>query len=107
MPTSEADHRITGSRRSPDSSRSLKAHVLLVLMTLIWGSTFVLNKKALLSVSPLLFNAVRMSLAAVLLGLYYRRNLSSLTRPALWAGVSVGVFLFLGYGFQITGLNLT
>ena len=76
-------------------------------MTLIWGSTFVLNKKALLSVSPLLFNAVRMSLAAVLLGLYYRRNLSSLTRPALWAGVSVGVFLFLGYGFQITGLNLT
>lgn len=103
----------TRSRRSPDngglgdSSRSLKAHILLVLMTLIWGSTFVLNKKALLSASPLLFNAVRMSLAALLLALFYRRHLSRLTRQALWAGVSVGVFLFLGYAFQITGLHLT
>lgn len=76
-------------------------------MTLIWGSTFVLNKKALLSVSPLFFNAVRMSLAAVLLALFYRRHLIRLTRPALWAGVNVGIFLFLGYAFQTTGLHLT
>ncbi|HEY6253881.1 MAG TPA: DMT family transporter [Candidatus Angelobacter sp.] len=107
MPTVETDHQITRSRRPPDSSRSLKAHILLVLMTLIWGSTFVLIKKALLSASPLLFNAVRMSLAAVLLALFYRRQLSRFTRPALWAGGSVGVFLFLGYAFQTTGLHLT
>lgn len=88
-------------------SRSLKAHILLVLMTLIWGSTFVLNKKALLEASPLFFNAVRMSLAALLLALFYRRHLFRFTRQVLWAGVSVGVFLFLGYAFQITGLHLT
>jgi drug/metabolite transporter (DMT)-like permease len=76
-------------------------------MTLIWGSTFVLNKKALLSASPLFFNAVRMSLAAALLALFYRKDLSRLTRPAVWAGVGVGFFLFLGYAFQITGLHLT
>lgn len=87
--------------------RSLKAHILLVLMTLIWGTSFVLVKEALRSASPLLFNAVRMTLAATLLALIYRKQLSRLTRPAMRAGVVVGVFMFLGYAFQTTGLHLT
>src|SRR5215831_17660673 len=88
-------------------SRSLKAHILLVLMTFIWGTTFVLIKKALQSASPLLFNAIRMSLAAILLAVIYRRHLSHMTRATFRAGVAVGVFLFLGYAFQTTGLHLT
>src|SRR5215471_3802976 len=76
-------------------------------MTLIWGATFVLIKKALESASPLLFNAVRMSLAAVLLAVAYRKHLLQLARPAFRAGVAVGLFLFLGYAFQTTGLHLT
>jgi drug/metabolite transporter (DMT)-like permease len=88
-------------------SRSIKAHLLLVLMTLIWGSTFVLIKEALKDSSPLLLNAVRMALAAVLLALYYRRHLNTWTRPALTAGVLVGIFLYLGYALQTTGLKLT
>jgi drug/metabolite transporter (DMT)-like permease len=88
-------------------SRSTQAHILLVLMTLIWGTTFVLIKQALLSASPLFFNAVRMSLAAVVLAIIYRKHLSKLTGPALRAGVVVGFFLFLGYTFQTTGLHLT
>lgn len=88
-------------------SRSLKAHLLLVLITLIWGSTFVLIKAALRDSSPQALNAVRMSLAALLLGFYYRKHLSVMTRPALVAGVVVGIFLYLGYAFQIAGLRLT
>jgi drug/metabolite transporter (DMT)-like permease len=88
-------------------SRSLKAHLLLVLMTLIWGSTFVLIKKALLDASPLVLNAVRMTLAAALLALYYRRQLRVMTKQALRAGTVVGIFLFLGYAFQTAGLALT
>lgn len=88
-------------------SRSIKAHLLLVLMTLIWGSTFVLIKEALRDSSPLLLNAVRMALAAVLLALYYRKHLNTWTRPALTAGVVVGIFLYLGYALQTTGLKLT
>ncbi|HET9365542.1 MAG TPA: DMT family transporter, partial [Candidatus Angelobacter sp.] len=88
-------------------SRSLKAHLLLVLMTLIWGSTFVLIKEALKDSSPLLLNAVRMALAAVLLALYYRKHLTAWTRPTVVAGVVVGFFLYLGYAFQTTGLKLT
>jgi drug/metabolite transporter (DMT)-like permease len=87
--------------------RSLRAHLLLVTITLIWGSTFVLIKQALADVSPLLLNALRMSVAAILLAAYYRKHLVRLTRPALLAGMNVGVFLFLGYAFQTTGLRLT
>ncbi len=88
-------------------SRSLKAHLLLVLTTLIWGSTFVLIKEALKDSSPLLLNAVRLALAAVLLALYYRKHLATWTRPALIAGIVVGIFLYLGYAFQTAGLKLT
>jgi drug/metabolite transporter (DMT)-like permease len=76
-------------------------------MTLVWGATFVLVKQALLSASPLLFNTVRMLLAAVLLAVIYRKHLVRLDRSALSAGLLVGVFLFLGYAFQTTGLRLT
>jgi drug/metabolite transporter (DMT)-like permease len=88
-------------------SRSLKAHLLLMLITLIWGSTFVLIKEALNDSSPLVLNAVRMALAAALLGLYYRKKITVLTKPALTAGVVVGTFLYLGYALQTSGLKLT
>jgi drug/metabolite transporter (DMT)-like permease len=88
-------------------SRAVKAHLLLVLVTVIWGSTFVLIKVALQDATPLILNTTRMSLAAVVLGGYYRRHLAQLTRPALASGVVVGVFLFLGYALQTTGLRLT
>jgi drug/metabolite transporter (DMT)-like permease len=87
--------------------RPIKAHLLLVLITFIWGSTFVLIKAALRDSSPLALNAVRLGLAAVLLAIYYRKDIARLTRPAFLMGCTVGVFLFLGYAFQATGLVLT
>jgi len=78
-----------------------------MLITMIWGSTFVLIKEALADSSPLVLNAARMSLAAVLLAAYYRKPLARLDRHACAAGAFVGLFLFLGYAFQTTGLKLT
>jgi drug/metabolite transporter (DMT)-like permease len=86
-------------------SRSAKAHILLVLVTLIWGATFVQIKAALVYASPLLFNVVRMSLAAVVLLLIYRKDVARLTPQAFRAGAIVGFFLWLGYEFQTTGLT--
>jgi drug/metabolite transporter (DMT)-like permease len=88
-------------------SRSLKAHILLVLTTLVWGATFVQIKDALRDISPLLFNAVRMTLAGAVLVLLYWRHLRSLTRDAFLTGCLVGSFLWAGYEFQTTGLHLT
>lgn len=88
-------------------SRSLKAHILLVLVTLVWGATFVVIKDALSDISPLLFNAVRMTLAGAVLAAIYARNFRNIDRAALRMGVLVGFFLWLGYEFQTTGLKLT
>lgn len=88
-------------------SRSTKAHLLLLLISFIWGSTFVLVKEALNGSSPLVLNTARMVLAAILLALFYRKRMATLTRPALLAGMVVGFFLYAGYAFQTTGLKLT
>jgi drug/metabolite transporter (DMT)-like permease len=88
-------------------SRSLKAHILLVLITLIWGSNFVVIKNALVDISPLFFNAVRMSLAAVVLAIIFYRELPRLTAGAVRSGVLVGVFLFIGNELQTVGLKYT
>jgi drug/metabolite transporter (DMT)-like permease len=88
-------------------SRSLRAHVLLVLVTFIWGATFVVIKGALAEISPLLFNAVRMTLAAACLGGLYWRHIARAEAAVLRAGAVVGVFLWLGYEFQTSGLVST
>ena len=88
-------------------SRSLKAHILLVLTTFVWGVTFVQIKDALSDITPLYFNAVRMTLAALALLLVFRSQMKSITRDTLRMGALVGILLWLGYEFQTTGLKLT
>jgi drug/metabolite transporter (DMT)-like permease len=88
-------------------SRSLKTHILLILVTFVWGATFVQIKNALADISPLLFNAVRMILAALILAAIYRKQIATIRLPALRTGLVVGICLALGYEFQTTGLKLT
>ncbi|HYY69530.1 MAG TPA: DMT family transporter [Terriglobales bacterium] len=80
--------------------------MLLVLVTFVWGVTFVEIKDALSDVSPLLFNAVRMTVAAVALLLVFRKH-RRMTATALRAGIWMGTLLWLGYEFQTTGLVYT
>jgi drug/metabolite transporter (DMT)-like permease len=88
-------------------SRSLQAHLLLLLATLVWGSTFLVIKAALADSSPLVFNAARMTIAAGVLGALFFRQLRSLSAGALRAGVAIGTLLWLGYEFQSVGLLYT
>lgn len=88
-------------------SRSAKAHLLLLAVVFVWGSTFVLVKDALADISPLLFNLLRMVLAAFCLGIIYRRHIGHIDRRALIFGAVTGLFLATGYQFQTAGLRLT
>jgi len=82
-------------------------HLSLMAVTLVWGTTFPLVKRALLDSSPLAFNLVRMAIAAgVLLTLNHRR-LRGMTRRDLRAGALAGVLLALGYQLQTAGLAYT
>lgn len=85
----------------------MKAHLLLLAVVFVWGSTFVLVKDALADVSPLLFNLMRMVLAAACLWILYRRHVGHIDRRALLFGAVAGLFLASGYQFQTAGLRLT
>jgi len=88
-------------------SRSAKAHLLLVFITVLWGMTFVQIKAALNYISPLSFNLFRMTIAAAAMCLIFHKNLAQLTVKSARAGAIVGFFLWLGYEFQTTGLKYT
>ena len=93
--------------------------------TLVWGATFVLVKTALDDVSPVLFLALRFSLATIALLIFFGgadgRVWSSARQATkidglshglpVWkatgAGALAGSFLFSGYLFQTLGLRLT
>lgn len=84
-----------------------KADLALVINAVIWGATFVTVKQALADVSPLLFLALRFSLAALVLLLLFRRKLAAASKPWVRAGAICGSFLFAGYAFQTIGLRFT
>uniref|UniRef100_Q024W2 EamA domain-containing protein n=1 Tax=Solibacter usitatus (strain Ellin6076) TaxID=234267 RepID=Q024W2_SOLUE len=87
-----------------------KADLALLFNAFIWGSTFILVKSSLSYISPLLFLAIRFSLATAALGLLFRGTWKWRRRatPAMiGAGCLAGVFLFAGYALQTIGLRLT
>lgn len=91
----------------PRFSPSVLAHLLLLGVVALWGITFVLVKDALRDASPLLFNLLRMSLAALALVIVNHRHLRHLPKQGVLAGALVGLFLAAGYQLQTAGLART
>jgi drug/metabolite transporter (DMT)-like permease len=91
---------------SSDKKASRFAELALASVCLLWGSTFVLVKNALLDISPALFLAFRFSIATALLSFIFlaRRKPGPL---AFKGGILAGVFLFTGYFMQTLGLRFT
>jgi drug/metabolite transporter (DMT)-like permease len=90
------------------------AELALLLNAILWGTTFVLVKSALHEISPVLFLALRFSLATVALLALFRRawlgrspKAPRVTRKMLAAGGMIGIFLFAGYLLQTVGLETT
>ncbi|HTH52928.1 MAG TPA: DMT family transporter [Edaphobacter sp.] len=91
------------SRLSP----SVLAHILLLAVVALWGITFALVKDALHDASPLVFNLLRMTLAALALILVNHRQLRRIPKQSVIAGAVVGTFLAAGYQLQTAGLART
>ena len=89
-----------------------KAELALGFNVVIWGATFVLIKNALREISPVLFLAMRFSLATLALAVLFRRKWQGPKRPRVTgkmvaAGGMIGVFLFAGFLLQTVGLQST
>ncbi len=79
----------------------------LLLLTLLWGSTFTLVKGAMEIASPGVFLALRFGLAAAALGLValWRRDRIG---PGFWRdGLLLGLFMLAGFVLQTIGLRFT
>ncbi len=89
--------------------RSVKADLAIVGLSAIWGCTFVVTKRALADVSPLLFIAVRFAIAtAVMAPLLPRAALAGAAgRSTLAGGAVTGLLLFAGFVLQTVGLQHT
>lgn len=90
--------------------KQLKADGLLLFVAFIWGTTFVIVQNAISFLPPFSFNAVRFFMAGLSMLLFIpfiRRHPTSHVRKMVVAGILMGFFLYIGYGFQTIGLVYT
>lgn len=88
-------------------TRRGRAELYLFSTTFIWGGTFVAVKLGLADLSPVLFVALRFSLAGFLLFVLGVRRILKINRDLLWKGIFLGLLLFLGFALQTIGLKDT
>ncbi|AZD01809.1 Permease of the drug/metabolite transporter (DMT) superfamily [Pseudomonas chlororaphis] len=82
-----------------------KAECALVLITMVWGGTFLTVQHAMTVSGPMFFVGLRFAAAACIVGLFSLRSLRGLTLFELKAGVFIGTAIMLGYGLQTVGLQ--
>lgn len=85
--------------------RRTKADSLLVITTLVWGSTFVIVKGALADAPPFSYLSVRFIIAGLLMLSFMARG--RMPRATLLPSLVLGILLFAGYAFQTWGLTQT
>ena len=78
--------------------------LLLVVVTAVWGWTFVLVKDAITQYPTLPFLQLRFALAFVVMVVLVHRLPS---RRELWVGVVIGAVLAAGYLLQTVGMETT
>lgn len=83
------------------------ADLSLVLITLIWGSTFIIVKKSLAQVSPILLIALRFGIAAVVTAAFMPGALIGISQMTLRRGLILAAVLLGGFVFQTLGLRGT
>jgi drug/metabolite transporter (DMT)-like permease len=98
-------------RQMPEStslrSHQLKYDGLLVLVTMIWGSTFLVVKETLTLTGPFTYLALSYGIGTLALALIFHKRLLRITRVEVKNGITIGIFLFAGYALQTTGLQYT
>ncbi|KHO61173.1 multidrug DMT transporter permease [Thermoanaerobacter sp. YS13] len=88
-------------------SKQLKSDIVLILVTMVWGSTFIIVKNAIQTLPVYNFLFIRFLLAFLLLAIIFHKKLKNIDNKTLAAASIIGTMLFLGYAFQTMGLKYT
>ncbi len=84
-----------------------RAELYLLLVTFIWGSTFVVTKSLLQETGPFLYTAVRFLVASVVFAALFFGRLRTMGREPILKGAILGLLLFVGFATQTVGLLYT
>jgi len=84
-----------------------KGEIGLLSVALIWGSGFVASDLALGALTASQLMAIRFVIAAVFMGLVFRRQLRTIDRVTFRNGVILGIFLYTSFLAQTLGLVYT
>jgi len=82
-----------------------RQEIALVLVTMLWGSTFLIIHIAMQHSGPLFFVGLRFTIAGLMALLLFRKHMAGITRLEVGAGIAIGCALFLGYFLQTEGLR--
>lgn len=78
---------------------------ILVLITMLWGGTFLAVHQAMLVSGPFFFVGLRFATATLALVLFSWRSLWGMTWYEVRAGIFIGTSIMFGYGLQTMGLQ--
>ena len=92
---------------SATTRSSMLALIGLLAVAAAWGSSFPLTKALLARMSAVNFNAVRFTLAAIVMLALFARSLRTLGRRGLTLGMLLGVTYGVAQLVQTTGLEHT
>ena len=95
------------SEKTENSVLSKLASPLIVLATIIWGSSFVVMKSSVDVLPTFWLLAIRFSFAAIVLAVVFWKQWRLLDRQYLVGGTVMGFCLFVAYAFQTFGLEQT
>ena len=82
-----------------------RQELALVLITVVWGATFLIVHIAVQYSGPWFFVGMRFLAAGVLSAAIFARSLRGIRPKEIAAGSAIGVMIFLGYGLQTVGLQ--
>jgi len=85
-------------------NKKISAQIGLLIVTIIWGITFVMVQEALDDALPFSLLTLRFGLATILTILIINKNVFIFSKHEIFAGFFCGVILFFGYAFQTFGL---
>lgn len=85
----------------------VKLNALLMLVSMIWGATFLVTQKTVALCGPFTYLVLCFAIAALTLSVIFRKHLAHVTRTEVRMGLTVGVFVFAGYALQTCGLQYT
>lgn len=84
-----------------------KAEISLLLITVVWGTSFLVVKDTLSLTNPYWLLLLRFVVGTALVLVIFRRSLRSVDASMAWKGLVLGFVLYLGFLSQTAGLQYT